>query len=351
MKSRIMLTALPFIAIATPSTLSISSAFTASTQKHFSSNDSSRITSTPSLSSIMNASKLPKKHVSHLYNSNLYQDEKNDNNNDGDNSSYMQQTRRRVLQAMIVSPSFLFFAPLSSSVQAVATVTETDNSSSTDTKKFTSTGFSKQEYTNSITASRDTNISPKEAYDTISSQFISEQPIQDAIRQKRTPKALDLGAGAGVSTQLLYDMGYTQIDAVDWSGDAWRRFVGEDSDSTLGLGDVKFYEMDDERFLNLWRKSDKTKYDAIVYNFAVNDPKAKSMAMEMLTDTGKLLAPVNVQTDYWLKQSYRVYNKEGNMLWTTGEVGAWSVQFQPDVTQDTCQGIWCAPFNGFQKIR
>lgn len=255
--------------------------------------------------------------------------------------------------------------------------------------KFKSSGFGKEEYTNSITASRDTNISPKEAYDTISSAYISQQPVKDALLNNRVPKALDLGAGAGVSTQLLYEMGYRDIDAVDWSGDAWRSFVGENEangdieemkrggDKNFDGTGVRFWEMDDERFLRLWRNSnngdvgstnpisslsppslslsgtklEKGKYDAIVYNFAVNESKAKAMASEMLTDTGKLLAPVNIQTDYWLKQSYRVYDKEGKMLWQTVEVGAWTVQFQPDVTQDTCQGIWCAPFNGFQKLK
>lgn len=214
--------------------------------------------------------------------------------------------------------------------------------------EFQSSGFTKQEYTNSITASRDTNISPKEAYDTISSFYISKQPIQDAQKQNRIPRALDLGAGAGVSTQLLFEMGYRDIDAVDWSGDAWRRFVMEETDNeeegtnikTTGVvvtsigkkEGVRFYEMDDERFRQLWRNPKKEKdiksdkYDAIVYNFAVNESKAKDMAMEMLTDTGKLLAPVNNQIDYWLKQNYRVYDKNGNMLWQTGEVGAWSVQ-------------------------
>ena len=231
-----------------------------------------------------------------------------------------------------------------------------DNDLSSNT--FTSSGFSKQEYTNSITASRDTNISPKEAYDTISKDYISDQPIKDALKQNRIPKALDLGAGAGVSTQLLYDMGYKDIDAIDWSGDAWRRFVGENEEDDKG--GVRFWEMDDERFRDIWRKGrsnmfkkgkipNKDKYDAIVYNFAVNENKAKSMAMEMLTETGKLLAPVNVQDDYWMKQSYRVYDQGGKQLWQTGDVGAWSVQFQPDVTQDSCQGIWCAPFNGYKK--
>jgi len=73
-------------------------------------------------------------------------------------------------------------------------------------------------------------------------------------------------------------------------------------------------------------------------------------AKEMLQpDVGRLLAPVNSQTDYWLKQCFKVYDAYGNVLWSADDIGAWSVQFQPDVTQDTCQGIWCSSYNGFQK--
>ena len=41
---------------------------------------------------------------------------------------------------------------------------------------------------------------------------------------------------------------------------------------------------------------------------------------------------------------------DGNIVWKSAqEVGAWSVQFQPDVTSPTCTGIWCGGFNGFLK--
>jgi hypothetical protein len=66
---------------------------------------------------------------------------------------------------------------------------------------------------------------------------------------------------------------------------------------------------------------------------------------------GLLLAPVNTLTDYWLRQTYQLLNSKGEVLWSANDVGAWQVLFQPDVTQDTCQGIWCSPFNGFQKLR
>jgi hypothetical protein len=108
--------------------------------------------------------------------------------------------------------------------------------------------------------------------------------------------------------------------------------------------------MDDERFVQQhWRKHHLELYDIIAFNFAVNPDKAVTFATTMLQPHGLLLAPINTQQDYWLKQTYQLLNGQGHVLWSANDVGAWSVQFQPDVTQDTCQGIWCAPFNGFQK--
>eukprot|EP00977_Amphora_coffeiformis_P025005 scaffold17907_cov185-Amphora_coffeaeformis.AAC.1 len=79
------------------------------------------------------------------------------------------------------------------------------------------------EYTNSITASRDTNVSPKEAYDSILN-FLP--PYQNNGDESTTKLALDVGAGAGLSTSYLFhELGYKDIDAVDWSADAWRSHV------------------------------------------------------------------------------------------------------------------------------
>jgi len=214
---------------------------------------------------------------------------------------------------------------------------------------FRSGGYGLEEYSNAFVASRDTNISPKEAYDSISSSLLLP-PLRSARSARRAPRALDLGAGAGVSTQILYEMGYTTIDAIDWSRSAWDRFVSEDPGGRCPPS-VAFYEMDDERYRRRWRREGAGKFDLIVYNFSVNENKAKEYAREMLVDGGLLLAPVNIQKDYWLKQAYRLYDPSGKVLWQAAEVGAWSVTFQPDVTQDTCQGIWCAPFNGFKKIQ
>jgi len=282
-------------------------------------------------------------------------------------------TRKAFIQSLLFTT---LLAEPSIANAAISEVSNTKNSIQEESTKTFSSAFGREEYTNSITASRDTNISPKEVYDSIQSSYIrypidqlkllnqnvSEQ--QKGQNHQRIPKALDVGCGAGVSTQYLFAMGYKAIDAIDWSSKAWDENVNPD-DVPDG---VTFYPMDDERFLNnVWRPRGKSKlsdgnksivnqnedkFDAIVFNFAINESKAEAYAQELLQpDVGRLLAPVNVQSDYWLKQAFKVYDAKGNVLWTANDVGAWSVQFQPDVTQDTCQGIWCAPFNGFQKQR
>jgi protein-L-isoaspartate O-methyltransferase len=205
-------------------------------------------------------------------------------------------------------------------------------------ESFRSTGFGREEYTNSIVASRDTNISPTEVYDTLGK-----------LKTNDGTRALDVGAGAGVSTQVLWELGYREIDALDWSGDAWRANVEENGSCPSS---VHFYELDDERFLQQWKENKQSKrYDVIAFNFAVNRKKALFFSKELLKEGGILLAPINTQNDYWLKQVYTLMDSSGKTLWVANDVGAWSVQFQPDVTQDTCQGVWCAPFNGFQKLK
>lgn len=219
-----------------------------------------------------------------------------------------------------------------------------------DETAFHSAAYGREEYTNSIVASRDTNISPKEVYDTIQSDYLKEAfnaATSTGGGGAGGPRALDLGAGAGVSTEILYRAGYRTIAAVDWSGAAWEQYVTQDGRCPDG---VTFYELDDERFLDEWRASDRGRFDVIVFNFAVNEAKASLFARELLDERhGRLLAPINTSADYWNKQTYEVIDGKGHVLWSTGDVGAWSVQFQPDVTQDTCSGIWCAPFNGFKK--
>ena len=262
---------------------------------------------------------------------------------------YAELPRRRLVVGSIAAAASLLLQPSKSHAD-------------TDAVPFVTGAFGREEYTNSIIASRDTNISPKEVYDSIDSQYI-KYPLEKlrerqkhqagaGAAQQRQPRALDVGAGAGVSTQVLWDMGYREIDAVDWSGKAWERYVIDDPSASCPKS-VKFYELDDERYIDEWRSKGSHRFDAITFNFGINERKAISFARELLEpESGRLLAPVNVQTDYWLKQVYKVYDSKGDVVNVLGQdIGAWAVQFQPDVTQPTCQGIWCAQFNGFQRKR
>ena len=104
--------------------------------------------------------------------------------------------------------------------------------------EFQTKAVGRSEYTNSITASRDTNISPQEAYDVILEQI---PPTENGV-------ALDLGAGAGLSTCVLYNLGYKTIDAVDWSRDAWDANTDQPQPYTAGTwgptGSVALIERD-----------------------------------------------------------------------------------------------------------
>jgi hypothetical protein len=69
-----------------------------------------------------------------------------------------------------------------------------------DSRVFRSQAFGKEEYNNAFAASENTNVSPKEAYDTILSKVApKELEVGGAGRPLRV---LDLGAGAGVSTEV-----------------------------------------------------------------------------------------------------------------------------------------------------
>jgi len=247
---------------------------------------------------------------------------------DESNNSYLSNRRRLVMNSFAL---LQLLSPLNAMAEEEST-----------SVPFQSNAFRLREYTNSITASRDTNISPSEAYDTIASLIPPTAP-------STSKRALDLGAGAGVSTQFIFEKGYQTIDAVDWSREAWDRFVPASETS------VKFHEMDADTFRSeIWRHHSLGGYDLIVFNFAINEFKAVSYAKEMLSTSKEsvLIAPINQQTDYWLKQSFRIYDCHGTLIRDVGDViDAWNVQFQPDVSEDTCQGIWCPPYNGFKKKR
>ena len=104
------------------------------------------------------------------------------------------------------------------------------------------------ELSNSIIASRDTNVSPREIYDNLRSlQPIKPQSILGPSAPIRAGRALDLGAGAGVSTQILWDAGWGEVVAVDASRLAWDRYAAE---KELPTG-ISFMHASDERYLDL----------------------------------------------------------------------------------------------------
>ena len=294
-------------------------------------------------------------------------------------------TRRQAGQGILAT--LLTTTSLNPSKPVWASETGTSPPMTATSTPFVSIGYQDNlaEYSNSITASRDTNISPREAYDVIRQQVCTRMPTKK--EGGRPLRALDVGAGAGVSTAVLYyECGSTprstsmqsqqsssspsppsssstvspgqesfqpyfdQIDAIDWSAKAWDANVQQPLPGT-----VRFYELDDERFF-AQSNNNKNNYNVIVYNFAINFEKAIRVAKEYLVkdddndnSTSLLLAPVNDKADYWYKQSYVLLNPQGTIVWKSEkDVGAWSIQFQPDVTSTTCSAsIWCGDMNGF----
>lgn len=243
-------------------------------------------------------------------------------------------------------PVFLASYP-SPAVADVPTKNRVDAQSLQDEEEFVSAAYGREEYTNSIVASRDTNISPAEAYDVIRQHI----PLASDLRWgDRNLRAADLGAGAGLSTTILYaEKGYHNIAAVDWSRVAWDASVVQQQSQRQS---VLFYEMDDDSFFSSLptkvHNNEEQLFDVIVYNFAINKDKAIRVARSFLSVDGLLLAPCNDRNDYWYKQSYILFDQTGSATWTSDAyLDAWSIQFQPDVTSPNCTGIWCGNFNGF----
>ena len=106
------------------------------------------------------------------------------------------------------------------------------------------------ELSNSITASRDTNVSPGEIYDFLrkTKDIRPEAILGPRESVDRRGRALDLGAGAGASTQVLWDAGWAQVVAVDPSRLAWDKFT----DPARLPASVQFYHASDEQYLERW---------------------------------------------------------------------------------------------------
>mgnify|MGYP003869690889 CR=1 FL=1 len=253
----------------------------------------------------------------------------------------LQRAPRSLLAATATAATAAF--TLCTDAQQHAVAAEVPSTTTTSTPSTTTTfrtkAYNLKEYTNSIVASKDTNVSPKEAYDVLAETI---QPVAQGMANKNHKhtatssnnpnnnnnnayRALDVGAGAGVSTQTLYEMGFTQMDAVDWSGAAW------DANVEACPPSVQFYEMDDERFFQQLAATGRRdqKYQVIVYNFAINLDKAIRVAKDYLdptSDQARLLVPANAQRDYWYKQTYYLLDNKGEIVWKSKPmVGAWDV--------------------------
>ena len=200
---------------------------------------------------------------------------------------------------------------------------------------------------NSISFATVQSCRPKEIY----IQLRNERDLRpDRNGGPEKPRALDLGAGAGVSTQALYDVGWKEVVAVDPSRLAWDAFAA----GNRLPPSIMFEHASDEQYVAGWEKrrekggqsgdDEERKFDLVVLNYAVNHDKAVRFAKLLLTPGGHLLAPTNVQENYWFSQQYEFMDADGKVLWTKGTLGSYAVLFQPDYTSASCQGQWCPQF-------
>ena len=82
---------------------------------------------------------------------------------------------------------------------------------------------------------------------------------------------------------------------------AWDRFANEKLPP-----DVEFFHGSDEQFVTQWEdaKPQPEKFNLVVLNYAVNHDKAVRFAKTLVAPGGHLLAPTNVQNNYWFAQQY-----------------------------------------------
>eukprot|EP00746_Dinoflagellata_sp_MGD_P006420 gnl/MRDRNA2_/MRDRNA2_112555_c0_seq1.p1 gnl/MRDRNA2_/MRDRNA2_112555_c0~~gnl/MRDRNA2_/MRDRNA2_112555_c0_seq1.p1 ORF type:complete len:236 (+),score=46.89 gnl/MRDRNA2_/MRDRNA2_112555_c0_seq1:96-803(+) len=127
-----------------------------------------------------------------------------------------------------------------------------------------------------IQLTHDTNLSGAAVY----------KELRYALAHPGKGTALDLGAGAGFSSKILYELGYRDgIDSVDPSGEAWEmcRYAAE-------LPNVTFYESTDADFVE---SNTHKQYDAINIAFGIATEKAEAIGMQHLKVGGRMLAPVS----------------------------------------------------------
>lgn len=113
---------------------------------------------------------------------------------------------------------------------------------------------------------------------------------------------------------------------------------------------ISFKHASDEQYIASRQPSD-AKFDLVVVNYAVNREKALRFAKELLAPGGRVLAPTNLQDNYWFKQEYVFLDEQGKVLWTKGTLWSYDVLFQPDFTNPGCQGQWCPQYRNDDAVR
>lgn len=162
----------------------------------------------------------------------------------------------------------------------------------------------------------ETHLPAMEAYETLRRDL--EQPGHGT--------ALDLGAGTGFSTKVLYDLGYTGgIDAVDPSGVAWQA-----CHYASGLKGVAFYAETDVDFL---RGHTRKMYDAISVSFGMTTAKAEAIGQAHLIPGGRMFVPVEDGSCVALYQKTSENNTSTNSstLQQLRKVCGWA--WQPDMAE------------------
>jgi hypothetical protein len=113
--------------------------------------------------------------------------------------------QRRIFLSQLSIATAAFFARPSHAVTKDSADERSDIMTYAE-KPVHSAAYGQEEYTNSIVASRDTNISPREVYDTITSDYL-KNVLEVVGKNGGGPRALDVGAGKNIqSTCFLYSL-------------------------------------------------------------------------------------------------------------------------------------------------
>lgn len=189
--------------------------------------------------------------------------------------------------------------------------------------------------------SQDTNISASDIYDA-QRQYLKPDGEKHGLR------ALDLGAGAGVSTSVLKQLGYEHIDSVDQSDTAWMQ------SGANKMKDVKFHKATADDFIAGIKSKDGTQYDAVNVAYGLKDSKAIDYAERVLARGGKFLVPITtsevVERPGKIATRWHLVTKDGSGNVHDKDlpdkpVGGGQMKFQPDITSFDIEPFRVKPQN------